>query len=93
MPEPNENNNQENTIETVKVSIGKAKQHDENAPLADFSLSEEELDERQRAIRKTRKYGGHTSGEAEDLPLTAAMEAENVPPTDCEEPEELLVEQ
>lgn len=90
---PNDDAPEETLLETEEGSAGEAQRQrpdatrgpaDEEAPLSD-----EDLDARQAAIGERRRQGGPPL----DAPLTRGVleelaDAQDVPPTECEEPPE-----
>lgn len=77
-------NNEEETVETEQVTLGKPRTWDPLAPRDEILLSKEALDARQEAMGEVRKYAGPVS---EEVPEEAvATEERDVPPTDAGEP-------
>ena len=88
---PNDDAPEETYLETEEGSAGEAQRRTRGTRgLADEAetLSDEDLDARQAAIGERRKQGGPPL----DAPLTRGMrelaDAQDVPPTECEEPPE-----
>ncbi len=89
---PNDDAPEETYLETEEGSAGEAQRRTRDATrgLADEEapLSDEELDARQAAIGERRRQGGPPM----DAPLTRSFrelaDAQDVPPTECEEPPE-----
>jgi hypothetical protein len=89
---PNDDAPEETYLDTEEGSAGPAQRRTRNVTrgLADeaATLSDEDLDARQRGIGERRKQGGPPLDARVTRGTPGVADVEDVPPTECEEPPE-----